>query len=80
MVFGRVVACCNEREASWSPTDPPTQPDPSKINKPPQDPWFLAELPPNALSMNDHYLQLAPLTKQTPDEISAVVKAVRAGG
>lgn len=45
-----------------------------------EDPWFLAELPPNALSMNDHYLQLEPLTKQTPDEISAVVKAVRAGG
>jgi hypothetical protein len=29
------------------------------------------------MGMNDHYLKLAPLASQTPDEIKAVVKAVR---
>jgi hypothetical protein len=43
----------------------------------PQDPWFLVELPPNALAMNDHYLTLAPSCEQTEDQIKRLVAAVR---
>ncbi|GBF96707.1 sulfur stress regulator [Raphidocelis subcapitata] len=41
------------------------------------DPWFLVELPPNALTMNEHYLSLPPATKQSEEEIRGVVAAVR---
>lgn len=41
-----------------------------------QDPWFSAELPPNALAMNDKYMALPPACEQTEGQIRAVVAAV----
>lgn len=66
----RLNAACtehgNQKRASINANAPPKQ-----------DPWFLQELPPNALTMNDHYLGLPPLSRQSEDEIRAVVQAVR---
>lgn len=41
------------------------------------DPWFQVELPPNALAMNDVYLELEPACEQTEEEIREVVNHVR---
>jgi hypothetical protein len=45
-----------------------------------QDPWFLTNMPSNALAMNREYLSLQPARQQTAAQISAVVDAITSDG
>ncbi len=61
--------------ATRQPTTPASNSPPHPA-PPPQNPWFRVELPPNAISMNDHYLTLAPACEQSEEQIREVVRAV----
>ncbi|KIY97859.1 Snf1-like ser/thr protein kinase [Monoraphidium neglectum] len=43
-----------------------------------QDPWFLTDLPPDALRMNDRYLASSRPCTQTEAQIRAIVQAATA--
>jgi hypothetical protein len=63
------AACCQHERP---PADARPRPPPRSM----QNPWFRVELPPNAISMNDHYLTLKPACEQTEEQIHEVVHAV----
>lgn len=53
-------------------------PNPNPQTPTPQDSWFLTDLPPDALRMNDKYLASSRPCHQTEADIRAIVQAATA--